>query len=79
MATPVGGMTYQDKFEGLFELFEISGFCVVGKTVSETNALKEMTQRLVSKRHSLKDKIEAKLPQVTDLAKKNVNWVDCWS
>lgn len=70
-ATPVAGITYQDKFEGLFKLFEIEGATISPEQVLRSGNLVNFLVTLIARRDELQQKIKSKLPQIKELAQIN--------
>jgi polysaccharide pyruvyl transferase WcaK-like protein len=74
MTTPIACMTYQDKFEGLFEHFELSGASIEGQEIWQEQKLYELLSRSLANRLESKAVIERGLPRVLSLARKNIEW-----
>lgn len=71
MGTPPLCIAYLNKFEGLFQLFDIEGLVVNPDTVATTDAMLAKLEDLVARRGELEAAIEAKLPEVLALSLKN--------
>lgn len=64
--TPVGCITYQDKFEGLYKHFDMLPLTISPEELFEPNASKlvDLIFNLTEKASQLKQQIESKLPEV---------------
>ncbi|NJN32532.1 MAG: hypothetical protein HC824_20495 [Synechococcales cyanobacterium RM1_1_8] len=69
--TPTLSITYQDKHEGLYEHFNLSELLVTPEEAFQPQGLVRRIQACLPKREALRQKIEAKLPQVMALARAN--------
>jgi polysaccharide pyruvyl transferase WcaK-like protein len=70
-ATPVAGITYQDKFEGLFKLFEIEGTTIAPEQALQSGNLVNFLLPLIARRDEINQKIQSKLPEIKQLAQAN--------
>lgn len=70
-ATPVAGITYQDKFEGLFKLFDIEGVTIAPEQALQPGNLVNFLVPLITKRDEIHQKIQSKLPEIKQLAQTN--------
>lgn len=70
-ATPVAGITYQGKFEGLFKLFEIERTTITPEQVFQSGNLVNFLLPLIARREEIKQKIQSKLPEIQELAQIN--------
>lgn len=69
---PAACITYQDKFEGLFQHFRIPReFLLSPSSLLEGDNLQEMLLRFVDELPSLKQRITDHLPAVVEMSKKN--------
>ena len=71
MGTPPLCIAYLNKFEGLFQLFEIDGLVVSPDSVARPEAMLAKLEDLVTRRAELEAAIQAKLPDVLALSLKN--------
>jgi len=71
--TPVAGIAYQGKFEGLFKHFELTGMTIEPQQLLNPGALSQFMLDLLQQRQSLREQIQAKLPEVQTLARANFN------
>lgn len=69
---PVGAITYQDKFEGLFQHFGIEGTTVTPDTTSLKSQLEALSVSILRRRDEMRPQILAHLPNVKRLARLNV-------
>jgi len=69
--TPAGGMTYQGKFEGLFQHFGLDDVTISSEEAVEPGKLYRFINRMIDERDILRQQVQAALPQVKALAKKN--------
>lgn len=73
MGTPVAAMTYQGKFQGLFQHFGLSDeFLISPAQLAGEGALSAFVIRAIDAQQQLKAQVEHKLPEVLALAQKNV-------
>ncbi len=70
-ATPVAGITYQGKFEGLFKLFDIEGVTIPPEDVFQSGKLVDFLLPLINQRQEIHQKIQSKLPEIKQLAQAN--------
>lgn len=69
---PAAGLTYQDKFEGLFCHFEISGeFLLSSSAVLEGSNLRDLLLRFYDKIPLLRESVMCRLPTVIAMSKRN--------
>jgi len=71
--TPVAGVAYQGKFEGLFKHFDLTGMTIDPQQLLNPGALSQFMLDLLQQRQSLREQIQAKLPEVQTLARANFN------
>ena len=71
--TPVAGIAYQGKFEGLFKHFDLTGMTIDPQQLLNPGALSQFMLDLLQQRQSLREQIQAKLPEVQTFAKANFN------
>jgi len=72
VGTPVGCMTYQDKFEGLFEHFDLKD-CLIGVDEAMSgNTMEQFLNRIIEKRAETRQQINNRLPYVKELARRNL-------
>lgn len=69
--TPVACITYQGKFEGLFEHFHLDGMLMDAKAVLEPDALSAFLTTTLNQRDAARIAITASWPQVRHLAESN--------
>ena len=69
--TPVACITYQDKFEGLFEHFGLQGMTIDPEVSLRSGKLLEFFLPIYQNRDNLRKQIEARLPAVRQLAEAN--------
>lgn len=69
--TPVACITYQGKFEGLFEHFNLGGMLMDAKAVLEPDALSAFLTTTLNRRDAARRAIAAAWPQVHHLAESN--------
>ena len=70
-ATPVAGITYQEKFEGLFKLFEIEGVTISPEQALRSGNLVNFLLPLIARREEIYQKIQSKFPEIQQLAQTN--------
>jgi polysaccharide pyruvyl transferase WcaK-like protein len=70
-STPVGCVTYQGKFEGLFEHFGLTDISLSPWQSFNAEAVSTFLENLLDRRDSLRATISEKLPQVSQLARHN--------
>ena len=72
VGTPVGCVTYQGKFEGLFEHFDLNG-CLIGVDEAMSgNTMELILNRIIEGRDRMRLQINARLPYVEELATRNL-------
>lgn len=71
MGTPPLCVAYMNKFEGLFQLFDIDGLVVEPALVSECDEILAKMAEVVGGLEELEGKIKSKLPEIMDLSAKN--------
>jgi polysaccharide pyruvyl transferase WcaK-like protein len=71
--TPVGCITYQDKFKGLFRHFELDEeeLTIVPEQACQSSKLVEFMNTIIVNRKEIRNKITKKIPQVQQLARRN--------
>ncbi len=71
--TPVGCITYQGKFEGLFQHFELEGMTISPTEMLEYESTKliDLVTNIIDNKDAIRQQIQAKLPQVQQLAGSN--------
>ncbi|MBD3221637.1 hypothetical protein GF314_10380 [bacterium] len=67
---PAAGVTYQGKFEGLYEHFGISGLCLDPDALT-AGKLTSFLREFLPRREELRDAVKRQLPRVRDLAHLN--------
>lgn len=72
--TATAGITYQGKFEGLFELFHLPPSLLLSPATlrTDSDALFNLLQELTLQRHATADVIRGALPSVMEAARRNV-------
>ncbi|NLF03254.1 MAG: hypothetical protein GX601_19995, partial [Anaerolineales bacterium] len=70
--TPVAGIGYQDKFEGLFLHFGLGGMVMTPEQALQPGSLLDMLLKLMRERDALRVQIAAELPRILALAEDNV-------
>lgn len=75
MGVPVGWATYQGKFEGLARHFGLPDWLLVdpSSAVQSPEKLREVLTRMIDEQGSLKSAVEARLPDVRQLASSNLS------
>jgi polysaccharide pyruvyl transferase WcaK-like protein len=69
---PAAGLTYQDKFEGLFRHFELSGeFLLSSSAVIDGSNLRDLLLRFYDNIPKLRETVTRRLPAVTAMSKAN--------
>lgn len=76
MGTPPLCIAYLNKFEGLFQLFEIEGMVINPDTVADAGVMLAKLEELMERRESLEAAIQAKLPDVLALSLKNFEYLE---
>lgn len=69
--TPVVGVAYQGKFEGLFKHFNLSDMTISPQQLLEPGALSQFMLHQLPRRQDLQTKIQATLPEIEVLARAN--------
>ncbi len=76
MGIPVGVVSYQDKFEGLFEHFGLpSKYIITPETLSKKECVFEWMHSSVLMAGTLQDDSKRKLPAILNLSKNNFSWL----
>lgn len=70
--TPTLSITYQDKFEGLYQHFGLSLEHTISPTLCLSDAFLSKINNAYMERHTVSGEIRAKLPQVEELAARNL-------
>jgi polysaccharide pyruvyl transferase WcaK-like protein len=70
--TPVASITYQDKFEGLYNHFGLENMTLSSSEAMKSGRLLEFLAPLVENREKIKKQIERKLPEIRELAWTNL-------
>jgi polysaccharide pyruvyl transferase WcaK-like protein len=74
MSVPTIGISYQDKFEGLWEHFGVTG-CNIDARYFDCRKLEAICVKLLTRLNEERTNIEAHVPKVVELALKNfVSW-----
>jgi polysaccharide pyruvyl transferase WcaK-like protein len=71
---PVACIAYQDKFEGLFQHFEMENMTMAPEELLEPGKLSQFFIERFMKRQELAKQIQTHLPKVIELAEKNLSW-----
>ncbi|HBG05172.1 MAG: hypothetical protein A2075_02710 [Geobacteraceae bacterium GWC2_58_44] len=69
---PVGALTYQDKFHGLFKLFGLPDWLLLDPAALQGDRLYLMMERLLRERHALAAEVQRELPGVIELSRRNM-------
>jgi len=69
--TPVACITYQGKFEGLFQHFELEGMTIEPKQALQPENLVNFLMPLIEQRENIREHIRSRLPKVQKLVKAN--------
>ena len=69
---PVGAVTYQDKFEGLFDHFKISPPLIAGEDATNIEAVARLINNILSEAAAMRGLIENSIQDVVNLSEKNV-------
>ncbi len=69
--TPIACLTYQGKFEGLFQHFNLNSVSISPETAFQPSELTNFLSILIPQRHELRSQIQTTLPQVQRLAAAN--------
>lgn len=64
-------VTYQGKFEGLFQHFQLEGMTIEPEEIFQPGKLVEFLLPLLQRRKEIRQKIQLQLPQVLELARAN--------
>jgi polysaccharide pyruvyl transferase WcaK-like protein len=72
MGTPILSIPYQDKFEGLYEHFQLPKADIVAPDTCLTEAFVQRISQAVEQRRSTAQKIRTALPRVGELARRNI-------
>lgn len=77
MGVPVLALTYQDKFQGLFDYFNLPEWLLVSpNAVLETQDLIAKIEQFIDERSNLQKAIRAHLPKVQELSNNNFMFMD---
>ena len=68
---PVGCISYQDKFEGLFDYFNLKDLVITSEEAFIENKLMHLINYLTKERTNISEKIKKNLPRVLYLSHKN--------
>jgi len=71
-AVPVVSVTYQGKFEGLYEHFRLPGLTISPDEVLQPGSLYALLGQVIDRRGALRLQIEGRLPSVRRLAENNI-------
>jgi polysaccharide pyruvyl transferase WcaK-like protein len=69
--TPAACITYQGKFEGLFQHLELDGMLIEPQRAVEPGHLVQFLLPLIERRDTLREHIQSKLPKIRQLAQAN--------
>lgn len=73
MGVPAAAMTYQDKFKGLFQHFDLPEWLLLApEDLDRPGKLGDVVARFVSEAEALRAQVSSKLPDVRNLARKNL-------
>jgi colanic acid/amylovoran biosynthesis protein len=72
MGTPILSIPYQDKFEGLYDHFQLPKTDIVDPDVCLSEVFVERISQAVEQRRSTAQKIRTALPRVGELARRNI-------
>lgn len=70
-ATPVACISYQDKFEGLFQQFDLENMIIEPTEAFQPGRLADFLWPLIEKRKEIRHHIQLKLPYIQQLAQAN--------
>lgn len=70
---PVASLTYQDKFEGLYELFGIEPVAIPGESATDPGILDGLFEQILNRSAALRSTIAGRLPLVLGLAQANID------
>jgi len=73
MKTPILSITYQDKFEGLYEHFDLSPEDMIQPQQCVTNSLSEHVSKAIARRSATRTTISENLLIIRNLALRNIN------
>lgn len=74
---PTAGLTYQDKFEGLYELLALPGWLLVPMTrLTEEDRLRELLLQFIDNIDTVRQALAASLPRVRQMAETNLAELD---
>lgn len=68
---PAAGVTYQGKFEGLFNHFELQGMTIAPEKAFQPGALASFLVTLIARRKDVRQQIQSKLAKVQTLSSSN--------
>jgi polysaccharide pyruvyl transferase WcaK-like protein len=69
--TPAACITYQGKFEGLFNHFDLEGMTIEPEQALQPGNLVQFLMPLIEKRKDIRKHVQLKLPQIIKLSKAN--------
>lgn len=72
---PVASISYQGKFEGLYEHFGLNQGIFPGKRIAERQALQRFVLSTFENREKMKAQIRSELPRIKDLAERNFDYL----
>lgn len=70
--TPPSSITYQDKFQGLYDLFDLDGPLMTLEESLERGALRRFIDQGIDNGPCLSHKIQDRLPELLELAERNL-------
>jgi len=70
--TPVACISYQGKFEGLFQHFDLEGMTLDPKCAFESDILFSFVMPLIKQRNKIREQIQLRLPRIQELSKLNL-------
>ncbi len=71
--TPVASFEYQDKFAGMYELFDLRELCVPGTDSLDASAIVRMLELLHVRADALRHAVSARLPLIQELSARNIS------
>ncbi|MDJ0798491.1 MAG: polysaccharide pyruvyl transferase family protein [Calothrix sp. MO_167.B12] len=74
--TPAAGITYQGKFEGLYQHFELEGMIIEPEQACQPGNLSKFLLTQIEKQEENRIRIKTKLPAIEKLAKANLERID---
>ncbi|MFB6271689.1 MAG: polysaccharide pyruvyl transferase family protein [Salinibacter sp.] len=75
VSCPVASISYQEKFDGLYDHFNIDGAVLKKKHIEDKNVISEFTLKKYKNRSKIKDKISENKNVVNKKAKKNFDFI----